>query len=263
MRSGKSIIFWDTCITLAWLKDEKIWPLPVLKGMKDVADLVSANDAYLLLSTLMRVEIFMGRLTTEEKQKFSSLLRRSNVREVAPDMRVTDRASAIREYYNTRGNKVAAPDAIMLATAVLYKADEMHTLDGFDPAGVKHTGILALNLNVAGYPLVVVPPYPRGIVQPLETKTEEEVKPQKNLEFKEERDEEQDEPSGSETTVPKTPEIPGSSERPAESKTAGQEQQTQETEKQKETVAKTETPAETKAGVKQEQPSKIGTGDGI
>ena len=34
MRSGKSIIFWDTCITLAWLKDEKIWPLPVLKGMK-------------------------------------------------------------------------------------------------------------------------------------------------------------------------------------------------------------------------------------
>ena len=69
-----------------------------LEGHEDVADLVASNDAYLLLSTLMRVEIFMGRLTTDEKQKFSSLLRRSNVREVAPDMRVTDRASAIREY---------------------------------------------------------------------------------------------------------------------------------------------------------------------
>jgi hypothetical protein len=162
MRSGKTYIFWDTCVFIAWLNDEKQkWSPEVLRGIKDVADQVHANEVHLVVSTLMRTEIFIGQLDLETKQKFSGFLQRSNVHEIAPDMRITDRASSIREYYNRRSEKIKAPDAIMLATSILYRVDEMQTMDGLE-TNKRYTKLLALNGDVAGYPLVIVPPYPRG-----------------------------------------------------------------------------------------------------
>src|SRR5579871_5628814 len=183
MRSGKPYIFWDTCVFIAWLNDETIWPSDVLRGIKDVADLVNSNEAHLVVSSLMRTEIFLGQLKLENKQKFSDFLRRSNVHEISPDMRITDRASSIREYYNIRGNKIKVPDAIMLATSILYRVDEMHTIDGLDPMGIKHTRLLALNGNVAGYALVVVPPYPRGITVAPPLARAEQQPPQESFQF--------------------------------------------------------------------------------
>jgi predicted nucleic acid-binding protein len=162
MKSGRTVIYWDACVFIAWLQDEKDkWPLDVWQGILDAADLITQNNAYLLVSTLIRTEIFLGRLTLEEKQKFAGMLRRRNVQELAPDMRVTDRASTIREKYNTLTNKIKTPDAIHLATAIIYRADEMQTMDGYREDG-KHTGLLALNANVAGYKLLITPPYRRN-----------------------------------------------------------------------------------------------------
>jgi predicted nucleic acid-binding protein len=167
MKSGKQLIYWDTCVFIAWLKDEKhIWPASVIQGIQHIADLVMANQAILLTSTLIRAEIFLSNLTLEEKRAFQGVLRRSNVMEIAPDMRITDRASSIRKHYNTPPReKIKTPDAIHLATAIIYSADEMQTMDGFDVSG-NHKGLLALNGNVAGYALKIMPPSPRIVAAP-------------------------------------------------------------------------------------------------
>ena len=49
------------------------------------------------------------------------LMRRTNVREIAADARITDRASAIREFYNVRGNKIRTPDAFTLRLRLFTK----------------------------------------------------------------------------------------------------------------------------------------------
>src|SRR5437588_4470566 len=157
MKSGKPVIYWDTCVFVAWLKNEKDkWPPAIWQGIQDVADLVQIGQAILVVSTLVRTEVFLGTLTPEQKQKFQAILRRKNLQEVAPHMRIADRASTIREKH-----KIKTPDAIHLATAILYDVDEMHTMDGWHEDG-KRDGLLALSGNVAEYKLWITEPYPRG-----------------------------------------------------------------------------------------------------
>src|SRR2546427_4003800 len=150
MKSGKPVIYWDTCVFIAWLKEERDkWPPAIWQGIQDVADLAQIGQAILVTSTLIRTEVFLGTLTLEQKQKFAGILRRTNAQEVAPHMRITDRASAIREKH-----KIKTPDAIHLATAILYDVDEMHTMDGWHADG-KRDGLLALSGNVAEYKLLI------------------------------------------------------------------------------------------------------------
>jgi predicted nucleic acid-binding protein len=137
------------------------WPDSVWQGIKDVAELTEIGQVILVTSTLIRPEIFMGRLSTQQKQNFSDLLRRKNVQEVAPHIRIADRASAIREKHNVLGNRIKTPDAIHLATAIIYEVDEMHTMDGYHDDGHRD-GLLALSGNVADYKLLITMPFPRG-----------------------------------------------------------------------------------------------------
>ena len=161
MKTGKRRIFyWDANVFIAWLKAETCWPASVTTGMNDVAREVTENRAILFTSALTSTEILQGTLTAEQKAKLASLMQRTNVQQVAADTRISDRASAIREYYNTRGDKIKTPDAIHLATAILYRADEMQTMDGLETKTGKKTKLLALSGNVAGYDLLIVNPYP-------------------------------------------------------------------------------------------------------
>jgi predicted nucleic acid-binding protein len=160
MKAGKPIIYWDTAVWLAWLLNERHWPETVVAGIEDVVRHLDDGKLILFTSSITRSEIFQSRLSQEQKNKWQSMMRRSDLHEVAADSRVNDRSSAIREYHDTRKVKIATPDAIHLATAVLYKADEFHTMDGLDKSG-KQRRVLGLNGNVGGYRLFITQPYPR------------------------------------------------------------------------------------------------------
>ena len=161
MKAGKRRIFyWDANVFIAWLKGETCWPSSVITGMNDVAREVTENRAILFTSTLTNTEILQGSLAKEQRARLAALMQRTNVQQISADARITDRASAIREHYNTRGDKIKTPDAIHLATAIIYKADEMQTMDGLSTRNNKKTNLLALNGNVAGYNLLIVNPYP-------------------------------------------------------------------------------------------------------
>jgi hypothetical protein len=161
MRAGKTVVYWDTAVWLAWLLGERHWPETVIAGIEDVTLIWKTESFRLLTSSITRSEVFQGRLTTDQKNLWTSMMRRSDVLAIAADDRVNDRASRIREYHQSRGVKILTPDAIHLATAVLYKANEFQTMDGLDKTG-KAKRILALNGDVGGYPLFVTHPYPRS-----------------------------------------------------------------------------------------------------
>jgi predicted nucleic acid-binding protein len=161
MKTGKRRIFyWDANVFIAWLKGETCWPASVIAGMNDVAREVTENRAILFTSAITNTEILQGTLTQDQKNKLADLMQRTNVQQISADARIADRASAIREHYNTRGIKIKTPDAIHLATAILYKADEMQTMDGLSSKSNKKTKLLALSGNVASYDLLIVNPYP-------------------------------------------------------------------------------------------------------
>lgn len=161
MKAGKKVVCWDTAVWLAWLLGERQWPDTVLAGIEDVILDLEKGRLLLMTSSITRSEVFEGRLTPVQKNLWTSILRRSDVHAIAADDRVNDRASQIREYHASRGVKLLTPDAIHLATAVLYKADEFQTMDGLDKSG-KPKRILALDGDVGGYPLFVTHPYPRS-----------------------------------------------------------------------------------------------------
>lgn len=79
MSTGKKqIVYWDTCIFLAWLNNE-IRPAGEMEGIQKVADLILKNDAILVTSTLTRAEILESKVSKGAIDKYDAVMRRSNV----------------------------------------------------------------------------------------------------------------------------------------------------------------------------------------
>jgi hypothetical protein len=70
-------------------------------------------------------------------------------------------AHDIRDYYIIRaqehgGKTLSTADAIHLATAILYRADEFHTFD--ERGSAKNLGLIPLSGNVGGHSLKICKP---------------------------------------------------------------------------------------------------------
>jgi hypothetical protein len=89
---------WDTCVFLAWLKNEQRAPSEVA-GIQGIAKQIQSGDAILMTSALTRGEIYQGRLTKAQRDKLKAFFRRSNVYSLPLDDRVGDLVAEIREYY--------------------------------------------------------------------------------------------------------------------------------------------------------------------
>jgi predicted nucleic acid-binding protein len=164
MRTGKPIIYWDTSVFLAWIKDENR-PNREMDGVNDVAHKILADHVILLTSTLTSAEILESTLNEIAKRRFTDLFKRKNLQRASADERVMELTSKIRDYYQQKKEvdqlpTLTTPDAIHLATAILYGASEFHTFDENNEVR-KRRALLPLNGNVAGYPLVICkPPIP-------------------------------------------------------------------------------------------------------
>lgn len=212
MKTGSSRrIYWDTSVLIAWLIDERFWPNDVLTGIQDTVMEVESYAAVLFTSSITRTEFFTGQLTDEQKTKYALLMRRSNVQEVTPHQKITTRASQIREHYNQKkpSIKIKTPDAIHLATAIIYQADEFQTLDGLEKGGIKKTKLLALNSDTGVSGLRIVHPYPR-------TRTPANIVSIRGPLF----GSQDEQPKTEQKAITQATEISGSSERLAEDQTA-------------------------------------------
>lgn len=150
-KAGKKTYYWDTCCFIAWLTGEG-HPKEVLDGLDEIAREVTENRAMLCTSVMTNTEILDGQLTAEQSEKFQNIFKRRNVTQITLDQRISRKASEIRNYYNQKGIKVKTPDATHLASAIIYQADEFHTLDGSGERK-RPSSLLSLNGDVAGSPL--------------------------------------------------------------------------------------------------------------
>jgi hypothetical protein len=132
MRAGKKVVYWDTSVFFAWLKDEP-WDAEIVEGIEATVRQVHNNQIILITSVVTDTEVLRSRMSAEALAKWEGVFRRRNVKMIAQDLRVGRKGSQIRDCFYQIDIKIKTPDAIHLATAILYEADVLQTLDGAGP----------------------------------------------------------------------------------------------------------------------------------
>lgn len=131
---NKKIYCWDNCIFLITTIGKSDIP-EVLQGAKDTLARLERQEAILVTSTIVHIEYLEGSVNSKAQKIFDEILQQPNCSVQAVDVKVIEKAFEIRKGYRIRkldGELVHVPhtpDSIYLATAILYGADELHTID--------------------------------------------------------------------------------------------------------------------------------------
>lgn len=127
---GRPLIYWDACVFISILKGE--YSDLVRARIAELDRQHLRGDIVLMTSALTRVEVFENQAPKKAIDAYRRLRERASFQEVALDPKIADRARLIREGIEAAGRssglpRLTTPDAIHLATALIYEADELHT----------------------------------------------------------------------------------------------------------------------------------------
>jgi predicted nucleic acid-binding protein len=148
MPGANPLYYWDTCLFLAWLKDEPR-KSGEMDGVREIIERAKRRDCRIMTSVITSVEVLQATIPAGIDTLFVGLMRR--ITRVAVDVKVAQLAHDIRNHYQKAGGrKLETPDALHLATAILYRSDEFHTFDEND--------LIPLSGNVAGHRQVICMP---------------------------------------------------------------------------------------------------------
>jgi predicted nucleic acid-binding protein len=158
MAGAEPIYYWDTCLFLAWIKDEER-PSGEMDGVREIIARSKRRDAKLTTSVITMVEVLSCKLPAGLDALFVGLMKRVN--KIGVDTKIAGLAHDLRNYYLSRpteygGKTFTTPDAIHLATAILYRADEFHTFD--TDGSPKSLGLIPFSGDVAGHRLTICKP---------------------------------------------------------------------------------------------------------
>jgi predicted nucleic acid-binding protein len=111
---------------LAWLKDEER-PSGEMDGVREIIERSKRREVKIVTSVLTKVEVFDGKIPVGVESLFSGLLKR--IHPLSMDIKIAQVAHDLRNYYSVNraqfGRKIlSTPDAIHLATAIIYRATE-------------------------------------------------------------------------------------------------------------------------------------------
>lgn len=156
--AGKTpVYYWDTCLFLAWIKDEER-KSGEMDGVRELIDLARRRDAKIVTSVITLIEVLSSHIPTGMDDLMKGLMKR--VEQLSVDIKVAGVAHNIRDHYAKIGGKgLSTPDSIHLATAILYRVDEFHTFD--HDGNSKFLGLLPLSGNVGGNKLIICKPEAR------------------------------------------------------------------------------------------------------
>lgn len=158
MAGDNPLYYWDTCLFLAWINDESR-PSGEMDGVREVIARHRRREIKIVTSVITQVEVLESKIPVGMNNIFVEFLRRLN--RVSVDVKVASLAHDLRDYYTLRadqngGRTLSTPDAIHLATAILYRADEFHTFDG--RGSPKSLGLIPLSGDVGGHKLTICKP---------------------------------------------------------------------------------------------------------
>ena len=117
---------WDTSVFLAWLNEETSAPL---RDIDVVVGEIDSGKATLIVSVTTYSEILETKHTKEQLNKLDLFLKRSNVMIADVTVPIAQEASRIRSAAHSQKRNIKTPDATIMATAILYEADVLHSLD--------------------------------------------------------------------------------------------------------------------------------------
>jgi predicted nucleic acid-binding protein len=155
------IYYWDACTYLAWLQNEE-----TAHGKECIDALLRiAKDNFekkniIITSTITFVEVLSSTLSEENERKFRRSFRHQDhiAYDVDPPIAMKAREFRDRFLKHTTGKCLSTPDAIHLATAAIYKADEFWTLDD-GKKSKKHLGLLELDGHESADKLAIKRPH--------------------------------------------------------------------------------------------------------
>lgn len=162
MAGVEPIYYWDTCLFLAWIKDEQR-PTGEMDGVREVVERFKRREVKIVTSVVTTVEVLSGKIPIGMESLISGLMKRIN--RLGVDMKIAQVAHDLRNYYSINRDKydgkiLSTPDAMHLATAILHRATEFHTFDR-DGDG-KNLGLLPLSGDVGGNRLIICKPQARN-----------------------------------------------------------------------------------------------------
>ncbi|MEE9163001.1 MAG: PIN domain-containing protein [Candidatus Neomarinimicrobiota bacterium] len=186
--ANKPLLYWDSCIFLAWLQNERDKGADVLAGIEEIVRYIHKNQAILITSAMTRAEVLRSTLTAKQVAVLDGVLQRRNVEVVETLGPVWDLAHDIRDHYKQLSQiggprTVSLPDAVHLATAINRGVDVFYTLDEKDRKD-KPRALIPLSHNVAGRDLLIEKPHAKqmtlglGIAIGAENATDEEDLPE-------------------------------------------------------------------------------------
>lgn len=153
------VYYWDACIYLAWLKGEMSHGKEHMAALKLIADENFQMKNVIITSTITQIEVLSSNLTADEEDRFKKSFRAQHHIQYDVDPPIAQRARLIREKFLKQGNgkKLSTPDAIHLATACIYGADEFLTFDD-GQKNKKEIGLLSLSGHADLDKLVICKP---------------------------------------------------------------------------------------------------------
>lgn len=165
MSGTRPVYYWDTCLFLAWIKNEVSRKPGEMDAIADILRRFRKREVSLVTSLITVVEITTAKLPAGTEGMIESVMQSPNFTRAAVEIRVANLARDLRNYYLGResagGKTLTVPDSIHVATAIHYRVTEMHTFDGKDNAKFNSLGLLPLSGNVAGHNLkICMPPVP-------------------------------------------------------------------------------------------------------
>ena len=162
MAGTETVYYWDACLFLAWIKDEERIS-GEMDGVREVIERSKRREVKIITSVLTTVEVLESRLPVGMKRLIEGLIKR--VTRISMEAKVAAMAHDLRDYYMSRsaefgGKTLGVPDAIHLATAILYRATEFHTFDSVGRS--KSLGLLPLSGNVGAHRLTICKPHAKN-----------------------------------------------------------------------------------------------------
>lgn len=150
MPGANPLYYWDTCLFLAWLKDEDR-NSGEMDGVREVIERSKKRDCVIMTSVLTSVEVLQSTIPAGVATMFGGLMKR--LTRVGIETKIAQLAHDVRDHYQKEGRSIKTPDALHLATAIIHRADEFHTFD---------EKLIGLSGNVAGHRLVICKPVARN-----------------------------------------------------------------------------------------------------
>ncbi|MAT70869.1 MAG: hypothetical protein CMJ58_15245 [Planctomycetaceae bacterium] len=123
-----SVIAWDSCVFLAWFENETGKPLHAIEAtIRDVED----NRVSMIVSAIVVAEVLNKAGESEARDLLKDFCKRSNVICADTDFRIAEMGAVFREKSIAAEGmkKLKAPDALIAATASLYKANVLYSFD--------------------------------------------------------------------------------------------------------------------------------------